>query len=156
MKNAISNQSRKNLAMTMSTSLLSVALLFPLSALAESGQLVVEISGVQDDAGTIRASLYSEPDSFRKEEHAFMRIAQPAKAGRATLVFRDVPPGRYAIMAYHDGNDDGKLNLRFGMFPTEGYALSNNPKAVGPPRFSDSTFDFTGSQSAPIPLILAY
>ena len=59
-------------------------------------------------------------------------------------------------MAYHDGNDDNKLNLRFGMFPTEGYALSNNPKVVGPPRFSDSAFDFTGGTSAPVPLTLSY
>ncbi len=138
-------------------SLLFAALLaHPIGALAESGQLLVEVVGMRDSAGTIRASLYNEPDSFRKEERAFLRVAQPAKAGSATLIFRDVPPGRYAIMVYHDDNDDGKLNLRFGMFPTEGYALSNNPKVVGPPRFSDSAFDFTGSQSAPIPLILAY
>lgn len=142
--------------MTIATSLLRVALLFPLSALAESGPLLVEIVGMRDSAGTIRASLYNEPDSFRKEERAFMRVAQPAKTGSATLIFRDVPPGRYAIMLYHDENDDGKLNLRFGMFPTEGYALSNNPKVVGPPRFSDSAFDFTGDGRAPLPLILAY
>ena len=132
------------------------SLLLPLSALADNGQLLVEVVGIRDSSGTIRAALYNDPDSFRKEERALMRIAQPAKAGNATLVFRDVPPGRYAIAAYHDENDDGKLNLRFGMFPTEGYALSNNPKVVGPPRFADSAFDFTGRENTPLPLNLAY
>lgn len=142
--------------MTIATKLLRIALLFPMSALAESGQLLVEIVGMRDSTGTIRAALYNDPDSFRKEERAFMRVAQPAKAGSAPLIFRDVPPGRYAIVAYHDENDDGKLNLRFGMFPTEGYALSNNPKVVGPPRFFDSAFDFTGKENTPMPLNLAY
>lgn len=142
--------------MTISTKLLRLALLLPLSALAENGQLLVEVVGMRDSTGTVRAALYNEPDSFRKEERALMRVAQPAKAGSATLIFRDVPPGRYAIVAYHDANDDGKLNLRFGMFPVEGYALSNNPKVVGPPRFSDSAFDFTGKETAPLPLNLAY
>lgn len=141
--------------MTTITSLLRIALLVPLSVSAEGGQLLVEISGVRDSVGTLRVSLYNEPDSFRKEEHAFIQITQPAKAGNASLIFRDVPPGRYAVMAYHDENDDGKLNLRFGMFPTEGYALSNNPKVVGPPRFSDSAFDHTGNEPAPLPLTLS-
>lgn len=131
-------------------------LLFPLCALADSGQLLVEIIGMRDSSGTIRAALYNEPDSFRKEERALMWVAQSAKAGNATLIFRDVPPGRYAIVAYHDENDDGKLNLRFGMFPSEGYALSNNPKVVGPPRFADSAFDFSGKENVPLPLNLAY
>ena len=56
-------------------------------------------------------------------------------------------PGRYAIMAYHDENSDGKLNLRLGMFPTEGYGLSNNPKVFGPPKFADSAFDLKGDEA---------
>lgn len=52
-----------------------------------------------------------------------------------------LPPGRYAIMAYHDADLNGKFDLRFGMFPTEGYGHSNNPKVMGPPKFADSAFD---------------
>ena len=55
-----------------------------------------------------------------------------------------LPPGRYAIMAYHDADLNGKFDLRFGMFPTEGYGLSNNPKVMGPPKFADSAFDVAG------------
>ncbi len=142
--------------MTITPKLLRLALLLPLSTLAENGQLLVEVVGMRDSTGTIRAALYNAPDSFRKEERAFMRVAHPAETGSVSLIFRDVPPGRYAVVAYHDENDDGKLNLRFGMFPVEGYALSNNPKVLGPPRFSDSAFDFTGKETGPLPLTLAY
>ena len=50
-------------------------------------------------------------------------------------------PGRYALMAYHDENANGKLDLRLGMFPIEGYGLSRNPKVMGPPAFEDSAFE---------------
>ncbi len=123
--------------------------------LAEAQQLVVEVSGIRSADGKLRVSLYREPDSFRKEERAFQLLIQPAKAGKATLVFADIPAGRYALMAYHDENGDEKLNLRLGMFPTEGYALSNNPKVIGPPRFDDSAFELPGAAS-PLPLPLKY
>jgi len=47
-------------------------------------------------------------------------------------------------MAYHDADLNGKFDLRFGMFPTAGYGLSNNPKVMGPPKFADSAFDVAG------------
>ena len=83
-------------------------------------------------------------------------LSQPAKKGKTSLVFDDIPPGRYALMAYHDANGDNKLNLRFGMFPLEGYALSNNPQVIGPPRFNDSAFDFPAADGAPINLQIKY
>ncbi len=121
--------------------------------LAETQQLVVEVSGIRSAEGNLRVSLYREPDSFRKEDRAFRLLTQPAVAGKATLVFADLPAGRYAVMAYHDENGDEKLNLRLGMFPTEGYALSNNPKVIGPPRFDGSAFDLpSATTSLPLPL----
>src|SRR5574343_738682 len=123
--------------------------------LADAQQLVVEVSGIRSAEGNVRVSLYREPDSFRKEDRAFRLMTQPATVGKARLAFADIPPGRYAVMAYHDENSDEKLNLRLGMFPTEGYALSNNPKVIGPPRFEDSAVELPGAAS-PLPLRLKY
>jgi uncharacterized protein (DUF2141 family) len=50
------------------------------------------------------------------------------------------PTSQDAIVAYHDENNDGKLNLRFGLFPTEGDGLINIPKVIGPTRFSNLAF----------------
>jgi uncharacterized protein (DUF2141 family) len=113
--------------------LLFAALLAPCMAYADDSRLIVELKEVRDAPGEIRASLYREPDTFRKEEIAFKVISVPARSGDRQLVFDGLPPGRFAVMVYHDENSDGRLNLRFGMFPTEGYGLSNNPKVVGPP-----------------------
>lgn len=110
--------------------------------MADGGKLVVEVQNVRDDSGNIRASLYREPESFRKEDKALKVVSLPAKAGMLSLSFNELPPGRYSLMVYHDSNADQKLNLRLGMFPIEGYGLSNNPKVMGPPKFEDSAFDF--------------
>ncbi|MFH1987308.1 MAG: DUF2141 domain-containing protein [Pseudomonadota bacterium] len=122
---------------------------------ADESRLVVNLLGVRDATGNLRASLYREPDTFRKEDKAVQVVSLPAAKGDAKLVFTGLPPGRYAVMAYHDDNIDQKLNLRFGMFPTEGYGLSNNPKVMGPPKFADSAFDLTGPETA-INIKLAY
>ncbi|MGB4062383.1 MAG: DUF2141 domain-containing protein [Azonexus sp.] len=122
---------------------------------ADESRLVVNLLGVRDATGNLRASLYREPDTFRKEDKAVQVVSLPAAKGDAKLVFTGLPPGRYAVMAYHDDNLDQKLNLRFGMFPTEGYGLSNNPKVMGPPKFADSAFDLTGPETA-INIKLAY
>ncbi len=124
-------------------------------AQSEESRLVVKLQGVRDATGSLRASLYRDPETFRKEDKAVKVLSVPAAKGDAELVFDNVPPGRYAIMAYHDENADQKLNLRLGMFPTEGYGLSNNPKVMGPPKFADSAFDVAGAKTA-IDINLAY
>lgn len=118
------------------------------TAQAEAGRLVVTLNNVRDTTGNLRASLYRDPDSFRKEDKALQVVSIPAIHGDARLEFKDVPPGRYAIMAYHDADADGRLDLRLGMFPTEGYGLSNNPKVFGPPKFADSAFEVGGAETS--------
>ena len=47
------------------------------------------------------------------------------------------------------------MNRRLGMFPTEGYGLSNNPVVLGPPSFADSAFD-VGTDAQAINVELRY
>jgi uncharacterized protein (DUF2141 family) len=122
-------------------SALLAGLLTTSTASAQNIDLTVKLTGVRSSNGNLRAGLYREAESFRKEEKALAIISVPANSGENTLIFNDIPPGRYAIMAYHDENADGRLNLRLGMFPTEGYGLSNTPKVFGPPKFDDSAFN---------------
>lgn len=117
------------------------ALALALSGPAIAADLTVSLSGTRSADGQVRLMLFDREDGFRKEDKARAVLPLPAAAGAFEGVFRHLPPGRYAVVAYHDENGDGKLNLRFGMFPKEGYGLSNNPAIVGPPRFKDAAFD---------------
>jgi len=125
------------------------------NARSEESRLIVNLNNIGEAGGNLRASLYREPESFRKEDRAVQVVSIPATKGSAQIVFDALPPGRYAVMVYHDENGDGKLNLRFGMFPIEGYGLSNNPKVMGPPKFADSAFE-VGEQETSVNITLNY
>ncbi len=130
------------------TLLLLSTLLAGANAWAESGKLIVNLEGVKDATGNLRATLYRESDAFRKEDKAFKLVSLPAGKGTSKVVFTEIPPGRYAVMAYHDEDSDEKLKLRFGMFPLEGYGLSKNPNVSGPPKFADSAFEVAGAETS--------
>jgi uncharacterized protein (DUF2141 family) len=126
-----------------------LALIQPLTTLAdEASVLTITLRNVRDASGALRAGLYRDPATFRKEDKAVSVTQVDAAAGEVKLIFRDLQPGRYAIMAYHDENGDDTLNRRFGMFPTEGYGLSNNPQVSGPPAFEDSAFEIAAPTTA--------
>lgn len=110
------------------------------AAAAEESALEVELAGVKDARGQVRVGIYADAKTFRKEAQALAVKTAPAAPGAVRVRFDALPPGRYAIMAYHDEDGNGELNRRLGMFPTEGYGLSNNPQVMGPPAFEDSAF----------------
>lgn len=112
---------------------------------ANGVSLTVKVEGVKSAKGNIRAALYADPKTFRKEAQAVAVIQAAASPGEVSLSWPDVKPGKYAVVVYHDEDANGELNRRFGMFPTEGYGLSNNPKVSGPPPFEPSAFEVSGA-----------
>lgn len=109
--------------------------------IAAAAEISVRVEGVRPGTGSLRVALYRDPDSFRREARAVAVLSVPARSITAEVTFHQVPVGRYAVVAYHDENDNKKLDLTLGMFPEEGWGLSNDPKVFGPPRFADSAFD---------------
>ena len=110
-------------------------------AFAANYDLHVNLEGVRNAEGRVRLGLYADPKTFRKERKAVTVQEVVAEEGTVEITIADVPPGTYAIMAYHDEDGDGGLDRLFGMIPTEGYGLSNNPEVSGPPAFEDSAFE---------------
>jgi Uncharacterized protein conserved in bacteria len=117
--------------------------LFLLAAItpAAAASLGIEVSGVRNAEGQVKLMLFDKAEGFRKEAASREVLAVPAQTGTVQAAFKDLSPGRYAVIAYHDEDADGKLDLRFGMIPAEGYGLSNNPEVVGPPSFEHAAFE---------------
>ena len=122
------------------------------AAVAEEYTLTVQLNGIKNSLGQIQVELYSEPKTFRKSTLAQNIIKVAAKEDTVTVKFSGIKPGVYAILAFHDEDDNGMLNKRFGMIPTEGYALSNDPEVFGPPAFNDSAFDVLADKELSIPI----
>jgi uncharacterized protein (DUF2141 family) len=109
----------------------------PAATAKPSATLIVEVEGLKNDKGKLHASLYASEEGFpTKPEKALRHVDVPIVAGKARVVFEGLPPGGYAVAAYHDENGDGKLDTGFLGIPTEGLASSNDAKGfMGPPSF---------------------
>jgi uncharacterized protein (DUF2141 family) len=137
-------------------------LLFALSALvcfniaaparAENGQLVVDISGLKNDAGVVRVALYNNEQDYKADkkntgEKAFNKEAVPIKGQHAVCTFSNVPYGDYAIKFFHDEDNSG--NFVTGMFgiPKVEYGFSNNARGMmGPASYEKAKFNLHQSE----------
>lgn len=125
------------------------------AAPAHAGDLSVTLRGVEAKGGNLRVALYAKPETFKKEALAEAVLSQPARTGEMVFTFPAVAPGTYAVVAYHDANVNGKMDLILGMFPDEGWGLSNDPDVIGPPPFADSAFT-VGEGPTDIAITLSY
>ncbi len=105
---------------------------------AMGADLEVTVDGLRDKGGSVRAYLWKGPDGFPGLEGAVHTTRFSSRPGRAVLAFSDLAPGDYAVLVFHDEDDDGTLDRFLGMIPTEGWAYSNDPKLSGPPEFRDA------------------
>lgn len=110
-------------------------------ASGHAATLHVTVEGIRNQSQPVHVLLFNTPDSFPDEEQCFKSHATKAIEGTAVVEFTDLSPGTYAIMAYHDENEDNRLNRVLGMWPSEGYGLSLNPLITGPPIFQETAFE---------------
>lgn len=99
----------------------------------------VNVSGLRSAQGMVRVSVCPK-DLFLKT--CPWSASAPAHPGEVVVVVNDVPPGRYAIQAFHDANADGKLAQNWFGIPREGIGFSNDAMGhLTRPRFSIAVFD---------------
>lgn len=103
----------------------------------ETANLTVTIPNAQIDQGTMQFSLNTQ-DTFMSIP--FKVETTTIKDGIATIVFKDVPVGEYAVLVAHDKNDNGKLDMQVNGMPLEPYGVSNNKMSFGPPTWNDARF----------------
>ena len=114
---------------------------------AKKSDLTITVKPVAESTGYLMLALYDSAESFRKKTvHA---IRQPAVTGDMTVTIPDLPHGTYAVMAFQDLNDNGKLDTNLIGIPKEPWGGSLQGKTVfGAPGWSDTRFDVTASQRA--------
>jgi uncharacterized protein (DUF2141 family) len=96
------------------------------------------VTNLRSARGTCYVSLYNRKDGFPgKKSVATQKVQLTAK--ECAFSFDKLPKGDYAIAAYHDENNNGRLDTNAIGLPTEGYAFSNNPRTLmGPPSFAEA------------------
>ncbi|MEB2185455.1 DUF2141 domain-containing protein [Xanthomonas campestris pv. campestris] len=122
------------------------ALLCALGLLLGSSQLhaadlTVNLSGLRSQQGQIRIAVVASPAQLDSTQPPVQAQTKPITGSAPSFVFRDLPPGRYAVMVNHDENANGKLDTNLIGMPVEGYGFSNNPRAMRKPTFDEAAFD---------------
>ncbi len=120
------------------------------SALA--GDLEVRLEGLRSADGSARVALHHRVDGVKFPDDAGIvaAVSRRAVAGSMRIVFTDLPPGDYAVAAFHDADGDGELATNLLGMPTEGYGFSNGARGfMGPPRF-DAAAVTVGEEAGPL------
>ncbi len=113
--------------------------------------LTIQTNGFKNNDGKVRVGVYNSEGHFLNE--TFMNTAAEIKNGKATVVFKEVPVGTYAVSIYHDENNSGVLERGMFGIPKEDTACSNNAKGkMGPPKYEDAKFKLTADQTIEITL----
>ena len=105
---------------------------------ARAATVTVTISNVNPTGANVLATLCS--GGLERSDCGFGQ-RQAASADVLRFTFTDVPPGRYAFLAFQDVNGSGTLErTRLGL-PLVPFALSNNAGQTRRPTFEQAAFD---------------
>jgi uncharacterized protein (DUF2141 family) len=95
----------------------------PFTVKAEEPVLVVHAAGFKNDTGHAIAHLFYRGDDVPKKPRQEVRA--DIRDGKAVLAIASLPPGEYAVIVFHDANDNGVVDHNFIGFPQEALGFSN-------------------------------
>ena len=120
----------------VAAALLLTTLISPRPALAHQTPaattctLIVHIDGFRNQKGDAGLSIFNSADGWpENNDKSFQHGPHPFN-GTSTTITLQVPPGRYAVVALHDENNNHKLDRNMFGIPKEGFGFSNNPKVL--------------------------
>lgn len=94
----------------------------------------VIVENVESDSGFVNIAVC---DTGLSEEGCPYHISLPASRGFVEAMFDNVPPGIYAVVGYHDVNENQEFDKFLGV-PREPYALSGAAAEKLVPSFADA------------------
>lgn len=118
----------------------------PLNQCPEPGKPVhVHIHGIRNAQGTVKAVLYGpDPNDFLVKGKKTDKEREPAREGTMTLCVAAPDVGQYAVVIYHDENNNHTFDRNWIGLPTEGFGVSNDPSLfLAAPSFGESKFEVT-------------
>ena len=128
---------------------LSLTLLFSFKVYAHG---TIIISGVEHNKGYIDVKIYTNKESFLKEELAAEIIRKKATKDQTVVPLSKIHEGTIAIVVYHDEDSNGELKTGLFWRPKEGFAFSNNYTPKGPPKFKKAAIELVHGETVIIEL----
>ncbi len=105
----------------------------------QGAPITVIVKGLRFGGGSVRIDICTAT-TFLKAGCPFSGAA-PAVEGTTAVTVAAVPPGEYAVQAYHDFNDNHRVDRNALGVPEEAIAFSNDaPLGLHGPSFARSRF----------------
>jgi uncharacterized protein (DUF2141 family) len=104
----------------------------------------VIIENVESDGGTVNVGLCDK--GLSRDTCPYDKEVR-ASAGFVEATFDNIPPGSYAVVAYHDVNGNGQFDRMLGI-PREPYALSGRAAKKMVPTFGDAVLPIRTGENA--------
>ena len=111
------------------------------SGAANTIPLRVIVKGVTKPKGVVRVAVYQQSNFLKGSVSEDMRWLFKADTKPLQYIFLKIPAGQYAVVAFHDENNNGKLDRSPIGIPLEQVGFSNDAVGVaGPPTFQQAGF----------------
>lgn len=115
-------------------------------ALPVTGTVTVIVENVESEAGVVNVALCDK--ALSKDGCSYFKEI-PAAPGFVETEFDEIPPGTYAVVAYHDVNGNDEFD-QFMKIPREPYALSSIAGQKLMPTFEDAALPIHAGDNAVI------
>jgi uncharacterized protein (DUF2141 family) len=130
-------------------------LVFATPFLAQTGTIVVNVSGIENNKGIIRIGLYNNESTFPTYGEQFKGAEPNANTTGVSYTFTNIPAGTYAVAVWHDEDEDKTKNKNLFGAPKENYGFSRNIYgSFGPPAFEEVSFKVNSGKRTTLKIIL--
>lgn len=129
--------------------MLAVGIFASFLSFGQDNYQTVMITNLDNVKGNLYVGWYNQSDDFRVNEKAIYREkVVVGNQKEISIIFKNIPKGKYAIAVFLDENDNYKLDKNMLGIPKEKYGFSNNRlPALRPATFEESAFELTQQNS---------
>lgn len=117
--------------------IISIQLLFTLTAFAQTGDLTVILENPGEKKGKVYVGVFTEQNFLMNpSESATIDLDE----NQTQVTIKDMAYGTYAVSIFHDANGNGQLDMDEYGRPTEPWGLSGSSAGMMP-MWSEAKFD---------------
>jgi len=118
--------------------LITVALFISNTIIAQENlSITATVVNVTSDTGKVSFALFDK-ENFRVKP--LQAVSSEIKEGKSIATFTNIKSGAYAIICFHDKNENNKMDFAKNGMPLENYGASNNVMNFGPPNYEEAKF----------------
>jgi uncharacterized protein (DUF2141 family) len=117
-----------------------VILIAAIGLVQAASAITVEVDNVRNDRGRVIIDICPQ-DRFLGDDCPYHGEAK-ARSGTTVVIVDSVPPGQFAVQAFHDENANGEVDRGLFGIPEEGVGFSQDARiGLGPPKWRDAVFN---------------